>query len=670
MSRRHILGLLFALLPTALCEGATNRALIIGVEGYEKASPLKYVGNDVRKLAESLSDRCGFDVREIIDTAIDERVERIGPATHRDVLMRAIEKWMNGISNADSVVIFFSGHGFLDEDGKLYLASLNCDPKNPVPGGIPVAWLREQLANCPAKSKVLLLDACHAGSSKDVRNTRDIAKAIEVEMRQLKDVVTFASCEADQESILWPPKKQSLFTYWLGEAAKGHADGDGNGKVEMEELVEYVGRNVSRTARSQDHEQQPVLIGGDGVDKPLVLSPKPVSLILVLKDMAEKIDAQIRRKNLTGIGVPEFVTGEQGGTLSSEFGTLPAYIANALTDELAMLSDGDYVVINPDSLHSELARQGIDPASLLSSEAANLRVQGVDVPVLAVGRIRGRENATFRLGCRLQKPGAPGQIASANGVCFLNDAEWAMQSHSAQSPTIGPGADAPIRLAALDQEAERPHPSVSPNCPFKLEIWVRDQSGKFQQRPTYVKDNDCFVTLRKGEVYRIEILNSSPVKEGVFMRLLVDGLNTLPERRATRQKGVTVVPVSGEGERVGAQRANLATANAWHLKAPIVTADRSVSEPKRYMVNGFYTKTGAGGSFREFEVTDAPDSEAGRQGYDEQIGLITAAFFAPTSPKALGTKLGKEYSRNVHKYQGGKVPGDLLAVINIKYVEQ
>ena len=379
----------FTLLLVAESLFASNgsKALLIGIEGYEKVQPLKYVGNDVRALAESFSDRCGFEVMQVIDSSVSEKVSHIGPTTHRDALMKTIESWCAGVAKTDTAILYFSGHGFLDENGKLYLASLNCDTNDPVPGGVPVAWLREQLSNCPARCKVLLLDACHAGTSKRVGNQHASAKALKVEFEKFTDVVTLASCEKDQQSFLWSGKQQSLFTYWLVEAAKGHADRDANSRVSIDELTQYVQRNVSRTAKVLNHEQTPILIGAENPLQPLELKPKAISLKRLIMDMAEKIDSKVRQKELAAVGVPEFASGESGGALGITHGTLPAYIANELTDQIAMLADGDYEVISGLALHKELTRLGVDVSNLETAEISGLKVKGVEISALAIGSV-------------------------------------------------------------------------------------------------------------------------------------------------------------------------------------------------------------------------------------------------------------------------------------------
>ncbi len=676
MIRSTLVFCLLAVMAGPALAAHGGKALLIGVEGYEKVPALKYVGNDVRRLAESLSDRCGFEVKHVIDTAVNDTIEKIGPTTHRDALMKTIEEWVDGMQETDTAILYFSGHGFVDDEGKLYLASLNCDSRDPVPGGVPVEWLREQLSRCPARCKVLLLDACHAGTGKSLEGGGTAAKAIEVEMRKLANVATLASCEGWQQSYLWDGKRHSLFTYWLAEAAKGHAESDGDGRVSMDELTNYVTGNVSKTAKSLSYEQTPILLGGSEAGKPLALAPKAISLVRLIKDLAEKIDTQMRQKKYSSVGIPEFSSDERGATLAITYGTLPAYIANKLTDELAQLADGDYEVMSGPALHQELTRRRVDATNIETAEISDLSVGGVDIAILAIGRISSRSGATFTLGCKLKKPGSPSQLGSANGVCFLNESEWAMLGRSVRmkpevpSTASGTSLDAAMaqRIAALDEGAARPHPQIDPGFPFRIEIWVKDTDGEFQRREGMVRGNDYFVPMKQGEVYRILVHNRFPAQDGAFLRLLVDGLNTLPELRTASQKGVTVELRDGAGELTVAPRTNLAEARPWYLDPPKVDGGGNVT-PATYCIRGFYQEVGEDGKFNEFVVTDAPESAAARKGYTDQIGLITAALYRPTKPRALGTKLGNEYRQQVNKYGGGLVPGELIGVINVRYDE-
>ena len=168
-----------------------------------------------------------------------------------------------------------------------------------------------------------------------------------------------------------------------------------------------------------------------------------------------------------------------------------------------------------------------------------------------------------------------------------------------------------------------------------------------------------FVALGKGEVYRVRIENRAD--HSVMMRLLIDGLNTLPEpKREDLDKAVRVEPTSQKkSEYLPAQRVSLDEAQAWRLK------------PKAHMIPGFYSVTGDNAKYREFLVVDAQESLAGRQQFTDQIGLITAAFYAVKgSSRAVGTTEGDRRDGKTGKYDANKIQaGNLLGVVHIRYVE-
>ena len=67
--------------------------------------------------------------------------------------------------------------------------------------GISIEWLREQIAGCAADFKLLLIDACHAGSEKGNDDKSAVAASeLGKDFENLEKVVTLASSRADQVS--------------------------------------------------------------------------------------------------------------------------------------------------------------------------------------------------------------------------------------------------------------------------------------------------------------------------------------------------------------------------------------------------------------------------------------------------------------------------------------
>jgi len=288
---------------------------------------------------------------------------------------------------------------------------------------------------------------------------------------------------------------------------------------------------------------------------------------------------------------------------------------------------------------------------------------------VAVGTLAKRDGRTVTLRCQLLRTDDSGLVAQTTVRAELNDSEWAMLGRSVNvEPTdyaapADPASPIPTqvaRISQIDHRSQTTHPLADPQFPLRVRIMVGNQ-----ERKGVFRDGQLLVPLKTGEVYRIQIENGND--HGVYLRLLVDGLNTLPERMWSKGVEVEAAP---QRELAGAQPVNLAEARAWWLDAREAGQTAAV-----YSVNGFFSQVGQNAKYNEFRVVDVQDSQAVRMGFADQAGLITAAFYQPipktaqTGERGLGTALGEEYSTQTEMYTGDTLPGPLLAVVHIRYVK-
>jgi uncharacterized caspase-like protein len=630
--------------------------LLIGVEKYHRASHLRFTVNDVRQLASTLQTRGGLAKESILELTDDAPNPRAQPL--KASLLAEVPAWLGKPGPEDQVIVYFSGHGFRDSDGKMYLAPLDCDPSNPTETGIPVEWLRARIAECPAAFKLLVLDACHAGSEKGVEASQTVpAKDLGQPFADLEKVVTLASSTADQKSQIWEDKQQSLFSFWLNQGLKGHADRDGDGGVDIHELYEYVDRTVRQTAAARfPRPQTPVFIrraGTTGV--PVVVQLQEQNLKDVLNEMAELLAVGIEERRLAKIGVLEFTNDTKiGELLGADFGQLGKWCAEELERRLVERSAGKFSVVDQRTLQAALVGFGI--GDLASNQALKqLATRAGGVSVIAVGTLRNRSGRVVNMQCKLLQTDNNELAGVVSGKAWLNESERGMLGDSFQVKPEDRRPELPLNgarprpiedlvIERVDQRAAGPHPLLDRSFPFRVRIMV---AGK--ERQGIARGNDYFVPLRKGEKYEIWIENKSG--QIALMRLLVDGLNTLPEKEEPT-KGVLVYQV--------AQRVNLAAARPWVL------------DPARGSVNairGFVTETGVNGKLRDFIVVDGQQSLAGRRQFTEQIGIITAAFYAPAGgSRRIGTAAGDERREDL-KERAGFTPGNLLGAVQIRYAE-
>jgi uncharacterized caspase-like protein len=637
-------------------------AILIGCERYEKFPELRFCGNDCLQLAKTLTQRGGFDYGRVVQIVDTPNEPYRGPL--RETVMRELPRMLSNLSADDQVIVFFSGHGYRDAEGHLYLATLDCDPQRPAETGVPVEWLREQLAACRAKLKLLLLDACHAGSEKGDAFKGVVAKDLGEPFRDVAGVMTLASSTADETSQLWESKEQSLFTYWVNQGLKGHADENGDSEIDLDELNKYVHRNVTRVAKEKfNRSQTPVRIMRGTPGSPVILKLNPLTLKELMSDIAEELSSALEDAGVKKVAVLEFTTETSlGEVLGANFGLLGKQCAADLERLLMQRAHNLYSVIDQRRLQTVLKQQRFSIADLGSDKAMEALSQQLDgLPAVAQGTLRSRMGRAITLQCKLLDTISGAVAASAGGVAMLNESEWAMLGHSAaltdndfpppspDNPESGPQIDMVVHK--LDRKSKQSHPLSDPRFEFPVRMMIggRERKGVF-------RGNDYLVPVKKGEVYEIEVENRTD--RPIIMRLLVDGLNTLPEKE-TDMKGVETYAV--------AKRVNLDEARFWVL-------DPKVS--RKFSVRGFVTEVGPRGKLRRFTIVDGEESVAARQQFTEQLGLITVAFYEAQplfrgggeflAGAAPGTGFGEVYQEDLSTAQKYEV-GQLRAVVNLRY---
>ena len=651
-------------------------ALLIGVEKYHRASRLRYTVNDVTHLAETLRTRGDYDSDDIVTIDDKEPNPRFQP--FRTSLQAEIPALLAKPGPDDYVLVYFSGHGFKvqkDKQEKLYLAPIDCDPARAAETGIAVEWFREQLAKCPAKTKLLILDACHSGNEKGDDDSADVAaKDLGTPFRELEGVVTLASSTSNERSLIWEDQEQSLFSYWLNQGLRGRADENGDGDVTIDELYNYVYRNVTKTAKLRfPKPQTPVRIVRSGtLGVPVVVHLKPQPLRVLLTDVGEQLAWSMELAGLPKVGVLEFTADTKWGErLGGDFGLLGRYCAEEVERCLTSRAGDKFKVVDGRRVQTAIKAMPRFGLQELGSPDAmkGLSVQAGGMPAIVVGTLRNRAGQVVTLQCKMEQTEGDEMIASAGGIATLNESEWAMLGRSVQvdpvvdrRPVLGSASTEASTIHNLDRRSrtER-HPLSKPSFPYVVKVMVRGSGELPDQRPFTFLGDQCYVDLRQDEVYELWIENKTA--DVTPMRLLVDGLNTLPEPPV--HKGVAVEaappgPAAEEPEVMG-MRVNLDEARHWIIPARTEVA-----------VRGFFSKVGdETADFRRFTVSDAKTSLAGRQNFTDQLGLITIAFYnsKPVPRSVIGTRAGEAGSEAIHGANNRTAVGPMRACVTIHYVD-
>ncbi len=255
-------------------------ALLIGVDQNKLPRlALPTVQQDVTKLHEVLThpDRCGYP---------GENVRLIaGPEATRANILDGLD-WLKAKLDADShasqtAFIYYSGHAHREATGEAYL--IPYDFRMPIGlGGLAAADFAQGIAGLQPRRLLVVLDCCHA----EALNVKSAAAsplttfspaALTVESPGLallaegEGRAVLSSSRGSQQSWIRKDGKMSVFTYHLVEALTGRAGRPAWPDVTVTEVMEYVGREVPKTAQAQHGATQEPVFRYSGTAFPVAL---------------------------------------------------------------------------------------------------------------------------------------------------------------------------------------------------------------------------------------------------------------------------------------------------------------------------------------------------------------------------------------------------------------
>lgn len=200
-----------------------SRAILIGAGTYQdpRLHDLPSVLNNLNGLLAVLTHpRTGaFDPEHctVIEDPADERQVAVSLA---DIAAEA----------EDVLLVYYAGHGVLGmRHHELYLGLMTTNPDRPQYSALPFKWVRDELLDSPARTKVLILDCCFSGRAID----DFMADRESLVMGQLgvSGTYTLTSSPANEPSLAPPDARYTAFT---GELLALLRDGVPSGPAELD----------------------------------------------------------------------------------------------------------------------------------------------------------------------------------------------------------------------------------------------------------------------------------------------------------------------------------------------------------------------------------------------------------------------------------------------------
>jgi hypothetical protein len=154
------------------------------------------------------------------------------------------------------------------KDGELFVLPADADADDPSTW-LPFRTVLQSLQQCQARHKLLLLDVMRPLADPRLGVLRhDVVRLLDQAVQSQPDpnLWVFCACSPGQVSLVSEDARQSVFGYYLKEGLSGWADGYGssgkaNGRVSVQELVDFVTAHVKHWAhRNRDRDQTPLLL--------------------------------------------------------------------------------------------------------------------------------------------------------------------------------------------------------------------------------------------------------------------------------------------------------------------------------------------------------------------------------------------------------------------------
>lgn len=292
-------------------------ALLIATSSYDDAAfgRLRAPDADIEALRDVLADPTvgGYAV-DVLSNAASHEVNQ------------AIEEFFAEAKLDDLVLLYFSGHGFKNDAGRLYLITRESRQRRLDSTAVSAQFVRDQLDRCRSRRKVVILDCCYAGAFPPgaTRGAEHVDVLGGLSGRGCA-VITASSAleyafEADGNSSPVSQAQPSVFTGALIDGlATGSADIDGDGLIDIDELYDHVYKRVKSVVPQQTPGQSSQLEGSLYVATS-PRGPRPTALPL---EFMEAIKSPFMRLRLGVVGeLLEFCAGAHPGKLMAVQGAL------------------------------------------------------------------------------------------------------------------------------------------------------------------------------------------------------------------------------------------------------------------------------------------------------------------------------------------------------------
>src|SRR2546421_2793928 len=263
-------------------------ALVIATSTYDHPEyhDLPATAQDATAMRDMLGDPdiCAFEVQTLVDrTAPEIRI--------------AINKVFNERRAGDLVLVYFSGHGVKDDDGRLHFVATDTDPATLQATAVSSRYLLDLSGAAAADRQIIVLDCCFSGAY-DAKGVgfADLLTLDEMEDETASIGRYFITASRGAEYSFQKRRRDgevagSVFTTAFVDGVRtGLADVNNTGRITIQDAYRHAFTIVTRDGRRQNPQFN--LIGGEG--RGVVFARNPVGIKASARGLSQPLAAPAR----------------------------------------------------------------------------------------------------------------------------------------------------------------------------------------------------------------------------------------------------------------------------------------------------------------------------------------------------------------------------------------
>ncbi len=241
-------------------------AVIIGNQAYGDEFPsLPHAHNDAAAMADFVREDLGFspgNVIEIRDAKLEDLIGVFGDGnTQKGQLSKAL------VPGKSDVIIYYAGHGAPGlRDRRPYLLPSDGDANLAEFTAYPLGLFYANLRQLPARHVMIVIEAGFSGETPlGMLVARPAGQNVSSRSQYTTNITLLTAAQGGQVAHWDDEAQQGLFTKHFLTGAKGAADSNQDGKVNLAEMRAYLARILTPEVRTRHgREQTPTISGRDG----------------------------------------------------------------------------------------------------------------------------------------------------------------------------------------------------------------------------------------------------------------------------------------------------------------------------------------------------------------------------------------------------------------------